>query len=249
VSFSDVTSIPATLLSESNWLSDLMDEHDIMTETNETNKVDETESEKTNDIGDTDDNSEDKDYAPDPTETGSRSAKSDTSMTSQASDSSSLKTFRAGNTYINLYSHPSETGPEARLRVDNWMEAAKNSKTVGTTPTAPIRNDATNVAHDTPKADNSGSFIETPPAPAYPLAPAQPTATAPNTPVPAQTRRSRLRPSIRPVNCRPRSYLLARDNTTFRQYLPEVNTIVEMVDLTKTESDSDNNNSSKKSTK
>jgi hypothetical protein len=246
VSFSDITSIPATLLSESNWLSDLMDEHDIMTETN---KVDESESEKTNVIGDTDDNSEDKDYAPDPTETGSRSTKSDTSMTSQASDSSSLKTFLAGNTYINLYSHPSETGPEARLRVDNWMEAAKNSKTGGITPTAPISSGATNVAHDTPKADNSGSFIETPPAPAYPLAPAQPTATAPNTPGPAQTRRSRLRPSVRPVNTRPRSYLLARDNTTFRQYLPEVDTIVEMVDLTKTESDSDNNNSSKKSTK
>jgi hypothetical protein len=40
-------------LSESNWLSDLMDEADIMTEVN---KVDESESEKTNVIGDTDDN-------------------------------------------------------------------------------------------------------------------------------------------------------------------------------------------------
>jgi hypothetical protein len=183
-------------------------------------------------------------------------------MTSLVSDSSSLKTYLAGNTYINLYSHPSETGPEARSRVDNWMEAAKNSKASGKktraslrlASTAPIDKDAAHGAHGTPETDNGGSFIGTPPAPAHPLALAQPSATAPNSPRPAQptgtfTRRSRLRPSVRPVHTRPRSYLLARDNTTFRQYLPEVDTIVETVDLTKTESDSDNNNSSKKSTK
>jgi hypothetical protein len=151
--------------------------------------------------------------------------------------------------YYHPTAYPSETGPEVRSRVDNWIEAAKNSKASGIASTAPTDKDATNVAHGTPEADNGGSFIETPPAPAHPLALAQPTATAPNSPRPAQTRRSRLRPSVRPVHTRPRSYLLARDNTTFRQYLPEVDTIVETVDLTKTESDSDNNNSSKKSTK
>jgi hypothetical protein len=224
-----------------------MDEADIMTDAN---KVD--ESENTDDIGDTADDTDDQDYAPDPTETGSRSTKSDNSMTSLASESSSLKTYLAGNTNINLYSHRSETGSQARARVDNWMEVAKTSRkktraSLRLTSTAPIDKD---VAHGTPDTDTGGSFTKTPPALAYPLALAQPSATAPDFPRPAQptgtiARRSRLRP----INTRPRSYLLARDNTTFRQYLPEVETIVETVDLTKTESDSDNNNSSKKSTK
>jgi hypothetical protein len=201
-------------------------------------KVDESEN-----IDDTDDH-DDQDYAPDPTETGSRSTKSDNSMTSLTSESSSLKTYLAGNTNISLYSHRSETGSQTRTRVDKWMEVAKTSrnktKTRASHRLASIDKDA---AHGTPETDTGGSFTEAPPALAQPLA------TAPDSPRPAQltgtiTRRSRLRP----INTRPRSYLLARDNTTFRQYLPETETIVETVDLTITESDSENN-SSKKSTK
>ena len=229
-SFSNITSIPDATLSSvvsqtspSNWLSDLLDEADVMADAD---KVDES------------DDIDDQDYVPDPTETGS---KGDNSMTSE---SSSLRTFWAGQTNSSLYSHQSETSLQTKTRVNKWMEVARTSKnkTRASHRLASIGKDA---AHGTPETDTGGSFSEAPPASAPPLATVP---VFPHSPRPAQlagptTRRSRLRP----INTRPRSYIL-RD-TTFRQYIPETvdETIVETVDLTKTESDSDN--SSKKPTK
>jgi hypothetical protein len=164
------------------------------------------------------------------------------------SESSSLRTFWAGQTNSSLYSHPTETSLQAKTRVNNWIDSAKTSKikTRASRRHASIGMETAPSAPGTPETDTGGSFSEAPRASATPTA-ALP-AFLPHSPRPVRlagptARRSRLRP----ISTRPRSYIL-RD-LTFRQYIPEPidETIVETVDLTKTESDSDN--SSKKPTK
>jgi hypothetical protein len=181
----------------------------------------------------------------DPAEAGS---KGDSSVTSE---SSSLRTFWAGQTNSSLYSHPTETSLQTKTRVNNWIDSAKTSKsrTRASRRHASICMETAPSAPGTPETDTGGSFSEAPRASASPTA-ALPV--FPHSPRPARlagptARRSRLRP----ISTRPRSYIL-RD-LTFRQYIPEpidetiVETVDLTVDLTKTESDSDN--SSKKPTK
>jgi hypothetical protein len=178
----------------------------------------------------------------DPAEAGS---KGDSSVTSE---SSSLRTFWAGQTNSSLYSHPAETSLQTNTRVNNWIDSAKTSKsrTRASRRHASICMETAPSAPGTPETDTGGSFSEAPRASASPTA-ALPV--FPHSPRPARlagptARRSRLRP----ISTRPRSYIL-RD-LTFRQYIPEpidetiVETVDLTVDLTKTESDSDN--SSKK---
>jgi hypothetical protein len=229
-SFSNITRISDATLSSavsqtspSNWLSDLLDEADVIADAGNVEESDDID---------------DQDYIPDPAEAGS---KGDNSVTSE---SSSLRTFWAGQTNSSLYSHPSETSLQTKTRVNNWMDSAKTSKN-RTRASRRLASIGKETAPGTPETDTGGSFSEAPPAPAPPMAalPVFPHSPRPARPAGPTTRRSRLRP----INTRPRSYIL-RD-TTFRQYIPETvdETIVETVDLTKTESDSDN--SSKKTTK
>ena len=217
--------------STSNWLSELFAEADVVAEVGN--------------VGESDD-IDDKDYIPDmdPAEAGS---KGDSSVTSE---SSSLRTFWAGQTNSSLYSHPTETSLQAKTRVNNWIDSAKTSKTRASRRRASFGMETAPSAPGTPETDTGGSFSEAPRATATPTA-AQPVF-LPHSPRPARlagptARRSRLRP----ISTRPRSYIL-RD-LTFRQYIPEPidETIVETVDLTVdlTKTESDSNNSSKKPTK
>jgi hypothetical protein len=103
--------------STSNWLSDIFAEADVVATAGNVEESD----------------NDDEDYIPgkDPAEAGTKgdATTTVTSDSSGASESSSLRTFWAGQTNSSLYSHLPETSLQAKTRVNDWIDSAKTSKT------------------------------------------------------------------------------------------------------------------------
>jgi hypothetical protein len=157
----------------------------------------------------------------------------DTSDDTSKSESgaSSLRTYHAGVTSANLYSHPPETRHQAKVRVNTWMDSAneKATRLRSAQREAAVRADGSysqpEAIHTPVTAAHMIATVGADPSlrPAGPIGPIRP-----NSPV---TRRSKLRPTSR---IRPLSYLLrglTDANHTFREYVPEV------VEVSTTDSD------------